>query len=82
MSMQIFVMTLTGKRITLDVEPTDTIEIVKDRIQNKEGSKFYHHVVVFVEVWTFQWTFCSPARSATPYIYRKTAGGWTNVGRL
>ena len=35
--MQIFVKTLTGKTITLDVEPTDTIENVKQKIQDKEG---------------------------------------------
>ena len=35
--MQIFVKTLTGKTITLDVEPSDTIEGVKQKIQDKEG---------------------------------------------
>jgi len=34
--MQIFVKTLTGKTITLDVEPSDTIENVKQKIQDKE----------------------------------------------
>lgn len=34
---QIFVKTLTGKTITLDVEPTDTIENVKEKIRDKEG---------------------------------------------
>ena len=36
-SMQLFVKTLTGKTITLDVETTDTIEVVKQKIQDKEG---------------------------------------------
>jgi len=31
--MQIFVKTLTGKTITLEVEPSDTIENVKAKIQ-------------------------------------------------
>ena len=36
-TMQIFVKTLTGKTITLDVEAADTIENIKQKIQEKEG---------------------------------------------
>ncbi|XP_021063414.1 ubiquitin-60S ribosomal protein L40-like isoform X1 [Mus pahari] len=39
--MQIFVKTLTGKTITLEVEPSDTIENVKAKIQDKEESTLY-----------------------------------------
>lgn len=35
--MQIFVKTLTGKSITLEVESADTIGTVKNKIQDKEG---------------------------------------------
>lgn len=37
MSFQIFVKTLTGKTITLDVNPGSSIETVKQQIQDKEG---------------------------------------------
>jgi len=35
--MQIFVKTLTGKTITIEVEPSSTIDEVKQKIQDKEG---------------------------------------------
>ena len=36
MAIQIFVKTLSGKTITLEVEPTDSIEAIKAKIQEKE----------------------------------------------
>ena len=35
--MQIFVKTLTGKTITVEVDPNDAIESVKQKIQDAEG---------------------------------------------
>ena len=37
MSQQIFIKTLTGKTLTLDTDASDTIETVKQKIQEKEG---------------------------------------------
>lgn len=33
----IFVKSLTGKSLTLSVEPTDSVESIKQKIQDKEG---------------------------------------------
>lgn len=37
LAMQIFVKTLAGNTITLEVEPSDSIENVKQKIEDKEG---------------------------------------------
>lgn len=44
--MQIFVKTLGGKIIMLDVKASDSIENVKDQIQNKIGIKIDHQKLV------------------------------------
>eukprot|EP00291_Cryptomonas_curvata_P010522 CAMPEP_0172177238 /NCGR_PEP_ID=MMETSP1050-20130122/15319_1 /TAXON_ID=233186 /ORGANISM="Cryptomonas curvata, Strain CCAP979/52" /LENGTH=77 /DNA_ID=CAMNT_0012849723 /DNA_START=128 /DNA_END=361 /DNA_ORIENTATION=- len=35
--MQIKVKTLTGKEIEFDIEPTDTVKRIKERVEEKEG---------------------------------------------
>lgn len=35
--MMIKVKTLTGKEIEIDIDPTDTIERIKERVEEKEG---------------------------------------------
>ena len=56
--MQIFVKTLTGKTITLEVEASDTIENVKAKIQ-ATGSIFWL-IFYFILKSTFECHFTDP----------------------
>ena len=44
---QIFIKTLVGRTITLDVEPIDTIRDIKERIQDQEGLGFFFFFLIF-----------------------------------
>ena len=46
-AMQIFIKTLTGKTIILEVEPGDTILSVKKKIQDKEGIVTGRQILIF-----------------------------------
>ena len=55
--MQIFVKTLTGKTITLEVEASDTIENVKAKIQVRAKSYFVNFPL---KKWLFNFLIMSP----------------------
>ena len=45
--MLIFVKTINGKTVTFEVEPTDRIEIIKTKIEEKEGIPPEHQMLIF-----------------------------------
>ena len=45
--MKIYVINSSNKRIILDVEPTDTIENIKDKIQDIEGY-IHEEIILFL----------------------------------
>ncbi len=45
--MQVFVKTLTGKTISVDVEPDESVESLKAKIQEKEGVPIDQQRIIF-----------------------------------
>lgn len=57
------VKTLTGKEIEIDIEPTDTIDRIKERVEEKEGippvqQRFYFLYLQILSTWVdYNYTF-------------------------
>ena len=76
--MQIFIKTLTGKTIPLDVEPSDTISDVKQKIWDKEGIPTCHQHLIFGSEMNNNRTLCEQniSKESTLHLTLGLKGGF------
>ena len=65
--MQIYVKTLTGKTIVLDIDPCDTIENINNKINEKEGIPQDHQKLIY------KGTILNPERTLADYNIQKNS---------
>ena len=82
--MQILVKTRTGKIITLDAKASDTIGMVKTKIQTKEGIPPDQQRLIFAgqqrERWPITFSLQHQTESTLHFVLRLIASPWATVG--